>query len=185
MWSTRKPAESGCAAVLSAVVLCALTGCGFHPLYGESTPSNAAALAAIRIEQIADRSGQKLRNMLLDRLTPTGPPSHPAYTLSVKLTETRQELAIRKDERATRANLTVTARFVLRAVRDPRAGLFAGVASSTNSYNVLMSEFATLSAENDARDRALQTLSEEIRLRVAAALQNPQVFTRPKQRKPG
>ena len=166
------------AAALLLIAL-AFSGCGFRPLYGDHTGSGGETLAQIGVEQIPDRAGQKLRNMLLERLTPTGPPGNPAYVLSVSLDEARQELAIRKDETATRANLTVTAQFVLRALREPQLGTYAGVANSTNSYNVLRSEFATLSAENDARDRALRVLAEEIRIRIAAALQNPQAFFRP------
>jgi LPS-assembly lipoprotein len=167
------------ASLLLAVCAAALSGCGFRPLYAEATGSGAQTLASIEIGLIADRPGQKLRNMLLERLTPTGQPRQPAYILDVRLTEAKQELAIRKDETATRANLTVTAQFVLRALREPQLGTYAGVANSTNSYNVLRSEFATLSAENDARDRALRVLAEEIRIRIAAALQNPQAFFRP------
>jgi hypothetical protein len=44
---------------------------------------------------------------------------------------------------------------------------------------VLASEFATQIAENDARDRALAVLAEEIRLRVAAGLRNPRLFIAP------
>ena len=185
MWSIRKSVAAGGAAMLLALMVAGPAGCGFRPLYGETTGSSAETLAAIRIDLIADRSGQVMRNMLLERLTPTGPPSHPAYALSVALTESKRELALRKDETATRANLTITASFVLRALRDPQFGMFSGAATSTNSYNVLQSDYATLGSESDARERALRQLSEEIRIRIAAALQNPQAFSRPIQRNPG
>jgi hypothetical protein len=58
-------------------------------------------------------------------------------------------------------------------------GVFKGTVLSTNSYNVLDSGFATLSAEKDARNRALRSLAEEIRLRVGTALQNPSIFGKP------
>jgi LPS-assembly lipoprotein len=171
--------HAGPAAILVALAAMATAGCGFRPLYGDSTPGNAQTLAQIEIMQIADRPGQMLRNMLLDRLTPTGQPRQPAYSLSVSLEESRQELAFRRDESATRANLTVAAHFVLRALRDPQLGVYSDMARSTNSFNVLQSEFATLSAENAARERALRMLSEEMRIRIAAALQNPAVFFTP------
>ena len=43
-------------------------------------------------------------------------------------------------------------------------------AISANSYNILRSEFATLSAENDARARAVRELSDEIRTRIGIYL---------------
>ena len=166
-------------AVLLLALAAAAAGCGFRPLYGESTAGSAQTLAQIEIMQIADRRGQMLRNLLLDRLTPTGQPRQPAYALGVTLDETRQELAIRRDESATRANLTITAHFVLRALREPQLGVYSGTARAVNGFNVLRSEFATLSAENAARERALRILSEEIRIRIAMALQNPQAFFTP------
>lgn len=168
--------------LLSAALLllsAGLAACGFRPLYGEGSAGSAAALAQIRIANIPDRAGQELRNLLLDRLTPLGPPTQPAYVLSVNLRESRQDLAVRKDEFATRANLILRAAFTLAPAdpADPRR--FSGTAVSANSFNRLRSDFATLSAEEDARRRALRTLAEEIRLRLAAALANPAAFMAP------
>lgn len=151
--------------------------CGFQPLYGKSGGGDVTVLSAIQVDQIPDRAGQKLRNLLLERLSPKGQTRQAIYTLKVKLTESKRELAIRKDETATRANLVITANFQLIDKRKAQRGTFTGVTSSTNSYNVLQSDFATLSAERDARDRALRTIAEEIRLRVAAALRGPPFFT--------
>lgn len=165
--------------ILAAAAVLALAGlaaCGFRPLYGENSAGSSAHLAQIRIANIPDRSGQQLRNLLLDRLTPLGPPARPAYVLSVVLREGRQDLAIRKDESATRANLVLTAAFTLAAADSRDTRQFTGAAISTNSFNRLRSDFATLSAENDARYRGLRTLAEEIRMRVAAALENPAMF---------
>jgi LPS-assembly lipoprotein len=100
------------------------------------------------------------------------------YSLAIELRESKGNVNIRKDESATRANLTISADFTLTNNADG-GGIFKGTVLSTNSYNVLNSEFATLSAEKDARNRALRSLSEEIRLRVAAALRNPSVFVKP------
>ena len=164
-----------CRSILLAAALAAgLSGCGFRPLHGHGGGGAQQDLATVRIAQIPDRIGQKLHNRLVDRLTPKGQPARPAYVLSVSLTESLHNLAIRKDESATRANLTLTANFSL--VRSGGGSSFNGVAMSTNSYNILQSNFATLSAENDARDRALRVLADEIRARVSAALVNPQFF---------
>jgi len=173
------------AAMLAGCCILLLAGCGFRPLYGHSGGGNSAALARVKVDPIPDRMGQILHNLLLERLSPGGPTDRPVYQLSVSLSEGRQELAIRKDESATRANLTVTARFRLTLIDRPDLGELAGSAASTNSYNVLQSEYATLSAENDARNRALIALAEEIRLHVAAGLLNPRLFVAPEPRAPG
>ncbi len=173
MWCIRK-----FSVLTPAIIIALLTACGFRPLHGDGTVSDASQLANIRIGIIEDRIGQKFRNLLLDRLTPRGAPARPRYLLGVTLSEGLQSLGVRKDATATRANLTVSANFTLSMVAD-KTLRYTGSASSTNSYNILESDFATLSAKNNARDRALRTLSEDIRARVAAALSGDGFFRRP------
>ena len=161
------------------VLVALVAGCGFRPLYQRGTAGAPAVLAAIRIEIIPDRQGQKLRNFLLDRLNPHGAPRVPLYILSVGLSESKGGLGVRKDAFATRAFLTVTASFSLARAGLEEAGRFAGSTSSTNFYNIVQSEFATLAAEQDARGRALGAIADEIRLRLAAALRTPNPFRIP------
>ena len=148
-----------------------LTGCGFRPLHSVKSGASAANLAEIRIAPIADRIGQQFHNLLLDKLTPKGLSPAPSYVLHVTLTEARQNLAVRKDTVATRANLIMRASFKLVRIGDD-ALLMNNSAISVNSYNILNEEFATLSAENDARVRAVRELSDTIRTRVAVYLDN-------------
>ena len=163
------------------VLVALVAGCGFRPLHERGTAGAPAVLAAITIENIADRRGQKLRNFLLDRLNPHGPPRYPIYVLSVSLSESKGGLGVRKDAFATRAFLTVTAAFSLHRAGPEEGGRFAGSVSSTNFYNIVQSEFATLAAEEDARDRALLAIADEIRLRIAAALRTPNPFSIPEE----
>ena len=155
-----------------AALATTLAGCGFQPLHGKSSPASAAALGGIEIAIIADRTGQKLRNLLLDKLNPHGPSDRPRYVLRVTVAQSIHSLAIRKDEIATRANLVLRADYELRRKSD-RKLVTKGSASSTNSYNILRSNFATLSAENDARNRAVRVLSEDLRTRIGIYLSRP------------
>lgn len=180
MWCIRKLIT---AVIAAAMVFASVAACGFRPLHGVDTGSGASELASIRIGVIKDRLGQKFRNLLLDRLTPQGPPASPRYILSVSLGEGLQSLGVRKDATATRANLTVSANFTLTPAGDDTLR-YTGSVSSTNSYNILESDFATLSAKIDARDRALRSLSEDIRARLASALASPGFFRRAKPEKP-
>jgi LPS-assembly lipoprotein len=151
-----------------------VTACGFEPLHGrqQSGASATSALSLISIPPIPDRLGQLLRFELANRLTPKGPPRVPAYVLSVTLSEYEQNLGIRKDATATRANLIISASFNL---FDTRAGkkLFEGTVRSINSYNILDADFATLSAESDARRRASRDLATEIQSRLGLFLSQP------------
>ena len=100
-----------------------------------------------------------------------GQSSAPSYVLHVKLTEVRKNLAVRKDTVATRANLIMRARFQLVRFSD-EVVLMKNSAISANSYNILNEEFATLSAVNDARFRAVRELSDTIRTLIAVYLDN-------------
>ena len=51
-----------------------------------------------------------MRNELLQQMQPRGAVASPRFVLGVKLTESLTDLAIRKDNVATRANLTLIAR---------------------------------------------------------------------------
>ncbi len=174
-WSRPRPGIPACAgsfgARLGVMVLLALlgAGCGFKPLYGtasDDTSNASIRLASIRILPLPDRVGQKMHNLLRDRLNPQGQPLRPDYLLQVRISEVLEELGIRKDETATRANLTVIADFVLRDART-NVELIKGRSRAINSYNILESQFATLYSESDARDRGLREISDEIRDRLA------------------
>ena len=155
----------------------AATACGFQPLYSHSGKAGAAALGSVKVLNIKNRSGQKLRNYLLERMSPGQIQTKKLYSLQVQIRETKSNLNIRKDGSATRAILSISAKFVLTPNANGKS--FHGSVVSESSYNALDSHFATLSAENDARNRALRTIAEEIRLRVATALKNPHVFAKP------
>ncbi|MFT6580026.1 MAG: LPS assembly lipoprotein LptE [Alphaproteobacteria bacterium] len=153
------------------VALWLLAACGFQPLYGSRGSGSAveAALADIQITLIKDRAGQQLHNYLLDRLNPRGAPARPRFVLSVVSTISKTELGIERDETATRAKLSLSAKFELKDIASQRI-LTAGAARSTNSFNIVDSDFATLSAEKDAIDRAARVVSEEIKTRLSLYL---------------
>lgn len=153
--------------LLQVIIALYTLGCGFQPLHNETGGTDAKWLASIQVAKIPTRSGQKLRSLLLERVSPKFLKINPKYDLLVRLTESKVNLAIRKDETATRANLTITADYKLRR-RTSKKTVISGRISSTNSYNILTSEFATMSAENNARDRVIRSLAHQIPLRISA-----------------
>lgn len=157
--------------IFSLTTLGLLTGCGFTPIYGSAGPSNISAdLSTVQVARIKDRTGQQLRNLLLNRINPGGSPNKPNYRLSVQLSESKQELAIKKSEISTRANLTFTARFQLQGLGQFKGRTFSGNAKIVTSYNILSSDFGTLATEQNARRRAVRELSDDITNRIAAYL---------------
>jgi len=158
----RRAAFLTCAALL-------LAGCGFEPLAGQAAhPRVQSDMARIRVVTIPDRSGQILRNHLLDALSPRGSQGSDLYVLSVQLSEPRREVAIRRDDTASRLGYFASATFVL---RDTASRIvFTGSSSSETTYELTNSEFATLSSQASARDRALQEVSADIRQQLSMFL---------------
>ena len=160
----------------SAVLLlaAAVGACGFRPLYMKDADDSSVMqeLAQIKIMNVRakepeyDRLGQEMQNLLRQRLTPNGSPAAPRYVLDSQLTVSVARTGIQITDEATRARLTVISYFVL---RDPatKGILYSGTEQSVNSYNVADSQFATMSAENDAARRAVREISDSIRLRLA------------------
>ena len=146
-----------------------LAGCGFQPLHGGAIGRDARAeLATVRIEPIEERIGQMLRNELLDAMNPTGAPERPEYRLSVTLVESRQELAVRRSEFATRANLQLVATYRLAPAGNEKVVTTFGSSNVIASYDILSNDYATLAAEADARKRAVREISDDITQRLAA-----------------
>ena len=161
----------GCArlaAGLAALLAPGLAGCGFQPLYAGKPGSGVADdIAAVRIAPIRDRSGQILRNALIERLNPRGAPADPRHVLETSLAVTRQKLGIRKDETATRESLRFTAVFRLRESASG-AIVHSGRAAAIASYNIVESEYATIASERAARRRGLTLVAERMTARLSA-----------------
>lgn len=146
-----------------------LWGCGFEPLMGQAAhPKVQSEMERIRVANIPDRSGQILRNHLLDALSPRSVQGPESYTLTVQLYEPRREVAIRRDDTASRLGYVASATFALRD-KDSRT-VFSGSSTSETTYEVTNSEFATLSSHASARDRVLQEVSADIRQQIAMFL---------------
>ena len=150
-----------------------LGGCGFKPLYGSHAGAvSQARLAQVRLAPLRDRVGQLVHIRLSKTMHPTGKPKRPVWELGMDLKMTTVDLGIRKDETATRANLTLDSRFKLTRL-DTNRVVFSGRAVISNSYNILESRFGTVASRNDAMARAARELADNIKTRVALFLAQP------------
>lgn len=149
-----------------------LAACGFQPLYGNRSQANSAPtqFAQIDVTGIDGRAGHHLRNYLIDKLSARGDNYKKLYRLDISLSEQKDGLAIRQDESVTRFNYRVLGAIRLVRLRDQQP-VFETSLRVTSAFNVVKSEFATLSAERDAQDRAARDLSDEIITRLAIYFQ--------------
>ena len=158
-----------------------LAGCGFEPVYGDRTVTNPAPgkpqtvrvsdeLSAIWVEPIPNRVGQMMRNALIDRINGTYEPSQPRYRLEVRLQELKQALLERRDTLETATNLILIASYRLKA--PDGSALATNKSRTVVLYNQLTSPYATIAAEDFARERAVQLTAEDIRLRLSLFIAN-------------
>ena len=129
-------------------------------------------MAGTRIALIADRTGQELRNNLLDRLTPRGPPAKPRYELIVTVGERFDRLGIASDDSATYVRLSISASFTLRDLGSGQPVL-GGQSKWMSGFTVVVSHFANLTSEAGARSRGLREISDDIRQQIGLHFTKP------------
>jgi LPS-assembly lipoprotein len=141
-----------------------LSACGFQPVYGthqtEDGVSVADDLNNIAIGNIPDKNGQTLRNALIDRMYGSGRPAQPAYTLNVKIHSAEEDLGILADATTTRALMNMYADYTLTDAQGKV--VLTGAAHSVAGFDLLNQMYDTVASRQDANDRTLHEVSEQI-----------------------
>jgi LPS-assembly lipoprotein len=157
------------------------TGCGdsgFHPLYATSsiTGSNTdvnAKLARLEIAPIPGRVGQRVRNELIFQATGTGNVAQdPLYRLEVVLTESISATLVQIDGNSSGSVYNLNASFRLVRIND-RSIALQGQSYGRTAFQRFDSVFSNVRARHDAEDRAAQTVSDDLKARLAAYLSGP------------
>jgi len=153
--------------VLLMLLASTLGGCGFRPLYASRGPHDwDPDLAAIVISPIRDRPGQVLALALRESLNPGGLSMQPRWRLETVLSISRADLGIQRNSTATSSEITVSASYNL---IDYKSGsrVYTSSSRAISDFNQLNDAYATQVGAEDAQDRALQELAEEIAMRMA------------------
>ena len=141
-----------------------LTACGFHPVYGARNASSDSPVALdlnnIAIDNIPDRNGQMLRNDLIDRMYGRNRPDKPAYTLKINIHNTEEDLGILANASSTRSLLNMYGDYSLTDASGKE--LLHGSAHSVASFDKLDEMYGTVAAREDAYERTLHEVSEQI-----------------------
>jgi LPS-assembly lipoprotein len=150
--------------VLMLSVLLVLGACGFQPVYGthggEGGSPVALDLNNIAIDNIPDRNGQILRNDLIDRLYGRNRPEKPAYNLKVAIQSGEEDLGILANATTTRSLLNMDSDYSLSD--DHGKQILSGHAHSVASFDKLDQMYGTVAARQDAYERTLHEISEQI-----------------------
>jgi len=151
--------------ILAFILVFLLAACGFKPLYeaGGSSAAMQAKLSAIEVAPIPDRLGQIMRNRLLDRLNVT---ASREYRLDIVLMQATEGYGVRPDAATTQEQLTVRAQVKLVSLVDETV-LFEEEMRVRTSYDIVLSDFATVTQREDSARRLVLELAERIHRRLA------------------
>lgn len=139
-----------------------LTACGFQPMYGIHGGVEADIVKSITVNTISGREGQILRNLLLDQLGHQ--PTHkPSYRLEISRPD-RSVIGMgidRTSESETRVQMLMTANFKVIEAKTNET-LLQSSSRGFVAYNVLDSQYESITAREDAEKRALNMVAEDI-----------------------
>jgi LPS-assembly lipoprotein len=124
---------------IAASLLLYLSGCGFHPLYGQAgTPD--PALQSVFVDVIANRNGQLLRQALQERLD--GPDNvAKKYQLSVFYAVANEAIGVQSDNSVDRNRIVGTANWTLKMPGPFGTKVISGLARQVDGANVIDAQF--------------------------------------------
>ncbi|WP_293907561.1 LPS assembly lipoprotein LptE [Phenylobacterium sp.] len=154
---------------LALIGALALGGCaGFQPLYGQA--GVVKGLASIQVQAPAGRTGYLIREHLDDAFAKDHTAA-PTYSMDLSLGEARYPRGVRIDNVATRYEYVLTAVYTLKQL--PSGALAKqGQVRVELTYDSADQPYASISAQQDAQDRAAEEAARRIQLELAVWLAN-------------
>jgi len=135
-----------------------LSSCGFRPLYATAEGGGAGLtrMALVNVDA-AEGVAPVVERAFARRMRGDG---DPLYDLSVKAAEQAERLAVQIDASVTRYNYRLVGDYTL--VERATGKRYVGNVVSIASFNVVNSQYSTLYAEEQAREKAAAQLVEDI-----------------------
>ena len=159
-----------------------LPGCGWAPLYADPEAGPASEeLRAIKVSPIPERIGQRLEIALRNSLNPSGEAISPRYLLTTSLISVLGNLGIQSQGLATLGQIDTFATVTLVDLQN-NATLLTNTVHVANSFDLNPNQYSTIVGEDDARNRTVAELDQEIVTRLTMFMQRR---TAEKAAKPG
>lgn len=151
--------------VLVASFCMLLAACGFQPMY--APPGGGPAFGSITVAQIDGKAGHVLKSEL-DRIFAPEANTTPPALLEITLQEYVVPFGLRLDESATRGELRLVANYVLTPPNNGR--IMRGSVVSVVNYDIPTAAFGEIASQDDARERAAESLAQRFRSEIALRL---------------
>lgn len=147
-------------ALLASLTLL-LAACGFQPMYAPA--GGGQAIGPVQVSQIDGKAGHVLKTEL-DRILAVENGAGPPMILQITLSERVTPIGYRRDESSTRAELRLTANYVL---TPPQGTAMRGSVFTVVNYDIPRAAFGEITAQDDARERAAETMAQRMRAELA------------------
>jgi len=159
---------------LSLAIALILSACSVSALYDTRKHDNMVSkMEKIAIAPVAGEDGVwgiRMRNSLLDRLTPRGAPEEPRYTLKIKVhPPARLDYTMDRYGTATSYALRIGADYEL-LERGGGASFLKGSVSASSSYPILRDQYSSETLRADAQALVIEDLADQIYLAVVVWL---------------
>jgi len=148
--------------VLIATLALLLGACGFQPMY--APVGGGPAIGPVQVGEIEGKAGHVLRTEL-DRILAVENSGGEPARLEITLSEQVTPLGLRRDESATRAELRIIANYVLTPPHN--AEVMRGSVVTTANYDIPTAAFGEIAAQDDARERAAESMAQRFRAELA------------------
>jgi len=162
--------------ILPLLGLLALCAC-YQPLYGDKPLNGEPTEQEIKLNSVAlggvdGENGQKLRNLLIDRMYGMGRPAKTDTRLEIELKVTEEQYGLQKNGITARARDIIVANFKLIDGATHKE-LLAATARSVVDFDILDEQYATLNSREDAIRRGLTEVSDRIVKRLLLYFEKP------------
>ncbi len=171
LMAEKQIARSGTLKMISpvgAVVLFVLALGACRPMYGQTDmgSTTSAELAAIDVNIIPGRVGQKIRNELIFLFTGGNNPAPPNYKLEVAYRESVQGVLYKPSDDSAGKIYSIDANFTLRDLAG-KVVLMEGRSHARAAFDKHKSTYSNIRAERDAQNRAAKDIARDINTRIA------------------
>lgn len=176
----RRPSFGIALSAAAGLALLFVGGCsggeGFRPMYGAtaSGPGVQEKLAKVDITPIPSRVGQRIRNELIFDKTGGGLPEKPEYRLDITIREALGSTLVKSSGEALSQIYTLDANFKLVRLADKKV-VFQGASHGRAGFERFQQIYSNVRAREDAENRAAQTVADDIKTRLAAALSSNRI----------
>jgi LPS-assembly lipoprotein len=153
------------------IPLLLLSGCGFKPIYGDSTKRQISLGSVVYSEVIPSRVISSLRAALKNEF-PNSSHSESEYKLDINIISSTEDAAVQSNTVVTRKNIVVYCDIKLTNTKSGKV-VFTDRAVGIESFNTNRSPFSEHVSEEEIKNRMMKTLAKEIKNRLILAFDAP------------